>query len=310
MKNIKTIIILLLVTIMTACQQTPSTTIINNVQNEMYTDETVESVDMDDLPIILMNEEKINEELQCGEVKVTLNGIVSKPDSYESLYSYTPKIVNYNKYESNMMFLFGGYVDEVYRDELTKHLRAYVKNIYNAEIFNSSLHNEDNYTGQWGAIFYLKGEKPVIDDMIKVNLDNETAKKQADDVLERVGIDDFMYDCCVYNEEVLQITPEGSLSTPLGDTLSVFYYQRVQGVPVRTTLINDRISPGAYVVFDSEGVCKVCISEYEFYIGNKIQKCITYEEAIEIFKEYISKNIVYDGSIYEEVRFQFSITEK
>lgn len=68
----------------------------------------------------------------------------------------------------------------------------------------------------------------------------EEAKAIADETLSRIGVTELEFDRCLYEEECLQITPEGALSTPLGDDLYVFYVQKLQGVPVRTALLSQR----------------------------------------------------------------------
>ena len=85
---------------------------------------------------------------------------------------------------------------------------------------------------------------------------NEEAMVQADEVMKKIGTKVFEYNECKYNEEVLKTTPEGTLSSPCGDRLVVYYGQKIQEVTVNTTLIEGRKRPCAYVQFDSKGVCE------------------------------------------------------
>ena len=295
----------LVVLVLTACQQTPSTTIINNEELEISIEATEEVIDVDKLPLINLNTEDVDEVLECGDVSVTLKGTITKPDSYKDIYLYSVNVINYNEYENNMMFLFGEYENQVVRPYIF--LKVFAEDGYYAELMNSSLIDASKGTSPWGAIEFFKGEEPVTEDMRKVNMTDEEARKQADEIMSRIGTTAFVYDGSKYHEEVLQITPDGKLSSPLGDSLEVNYIQKIQGIPLRTTLIESRIRPRAYVFFDSRGVSYVSISEYEYDVYSELKQCISYEEALQIFKNYISKDSLNDGSLYKGVEFQYTI---
>lgn len=302
----KIVLIMLLASLLlTACQQTPSTTIINNEKIEITTDETMEAIDMDELPIINIDSEDVDKVIECGDISVTLKGTVSKPDSYEDIYSYTVNVIDYNQYESNMMFLFGEYENQVVRPHTF--LMVYLEDEYRANLINTGLVDVSGYTGLWGNIWFDRSEKTVAEDMRRVNMTDEEARKSADEIMSRIGTIAFEYDGCEYYEEVLQITPEGMLSSPQGDSLHVYYIQKIQGVPIRSTLIESRIRPMAMVGFDSEGVDYVSISEYEYDVYSRLEQCISYEEALQLFMDYISKDSLNDGNVYTSVEFQYTI---
>lgn len=298
--NKMVLIMLLASLLLTACQQTPSTTIVNNEKVEITTDETIEAIDMDELPIINIDSEDVDKVIECGDISVTLKGTVSKPDSYEDIYSYTVNVIDYNQYESNMMFLFGEYENQVVRPHTF--LMVYLENGYRAELRNSSLVDDSG-----GYIEFDRYNRPVTEDMRKVNMTYEEAQKNADEIMARIGTTAFVYDGCEYYEEVLQITPEGTLSSPFGDSLSVYYVQEIQGIPIRTTLIELRRKPMAWVGFDSKGVDYVSISEYEYDVYSRLEQCISYEEALQLFMDYISKDSLNDGNVYTSVEFQYTI---
>lgn len=305
--NLKKIVLFMVLfsSIFTACQQTPSTTIIDNEKLEIYINATEKTIDMDMIPEININSEDIDEVIECGDVSVTLKGTISKPVSYKDIHLYTVNVINYNEYESNMMFLFGEYENQVVRPYIF--LKVSAEDGYNAELMNSSLIDASKGTSPWGAIEFFKGAEPVTEDMRKVNMTDEEARKQADEIMSRIGTTAFVYDGSKYHEEVLQITPDGTLSSPLGDSLCVYYVQEIQGIPMRSTQIESRKRPRAYVTFDSSGVSYVSISEYEYEVYSKLENCISYEEALQIFKGHISKDKLNDGNIYTSVEFQYTI---
>ena len=312
MKNKIIIGIIVLMPALMSCQKTPSTTIIDNATIENPTSVEIEmSINVDNINNITIVDEEINEVLELEEVTIILKGTVSKPDLYINLYSYKAELVDYNEYESNMTFLFGEYSAQAYRKPPGENfLVVRAEDGYEADIWNTTLVDEGKFTGLWGDIRYFKVPRPVTEDMRKVDMTNEEAMIQADEVMKKTGTKAFEYDECIYREESLQITPEGTLSSPLGDRLIVYYSQKIQDVPVNTTLIEGRKRPCAYVQFDSEGICGVSLSEYYFEPFSLIEQCITYEDALEIFKEYVNKDISYNSKKYNEVRFQYTITKE
>lgn len=294
--------------LLSGCQHTPGTTIVNNGETESSSNVMIGEVDAENLPVISIRNEEVEEVIEAGDISVVIKGEVSKPDSYEEIYIYNAEVINYNQYESNMMFLFGEYEDQAVRVR-DKFLMVYIEDGYKADLVNTSLVEVSGYTGRWGNIWYGKRPNPVTEDMRRVNMTFEEAKTRANEIMERIGANSFVFDECKYHEEVLQMTPEGTLSSPLGDSLTVYYSQKIQGVPIESTLIDLRIEPGARVSFDSEGVSAVSISEYQYDIYGKVEHCVTYDEAMELFKEYVSKKSSYDENIYIGVRFQYTIED-
>ena len=308
MKTKKIIIFILSTMLLTACQQTPSSTIINNDELEITTDATMEAIDKNNLPVINISTEEMDEVIECEDVSITLKGMISKPDSYNDIYLYTANVINYNEYESNMMFLFGEYEDLAVRVR-DKFIMVDTEDGYHADLTNTSLAAPTEITCPWGDIWFDRNENPVSEDMRKVDMTDEEARNQADEILDRIGTTEFECDRSKYHEETLQITPDGNLSSPLGDNLTVYYVQKIQGIPIRTTLVESRIRPRAYVTFDSRGVNYVSISEYEYDVYSKLEQCVSYEEALQLFKDYISKNGLNDGNLYTSMEFQYTINK-
>ena len=306
----------------TACQKTPSTTPIDNsnvTKETLATDSSINTketlatdspVDIKDLEIIKLNEEKVDEVLNCGEVSVTLKGTVSKPDTLEGLYIYKADIVDYNEYEKNMTFLFGEYENLIYREERSKHLKYHDGEQwgYSAYIVNSSLYDEKSFTGSWGSIFFTRERKPL-EEKIKVDMTNDEAKAQADEIINRIGVKSFQHYQTIYKEEVLQVTPEGTLGAPHGDTLTVVYAQYLQGIPVFSVDFQ-RQAPHVNVTFYYEGVLGVSISEYTYEAYAPIERCISYEEALEKFKTAISQDKDCNGLVFDSVKFEYSLIKE
>lgn len=302
--------ILLTLLLFTACQQTPSITIINN-DPELYAPlETESAIDVDNLPVVTLREEAVDEVLECGDVTVTLKGTISKPDTLEGLYIYKADIVDYNEYENNMTFLFGEYEDLIHRLEPSKHLGYFAEEQwgYSAYIVNSSLYDENNFTGIWGSIFFSRGGTPL-EEKTKVGMTDEEAKIQADEIINKIGLTSFQHYKTKYSEEVLQMTPEGVLGSPFGDKLTVTYAQYLQGIPVFSVGFQRQV-PHAKVTFDYAGVAGVSISEYTYEIYTPIDHCISYEEALEKFKDTISRDKDSDGLVFDNVKFEYSLIKE
>ena len=308
----KTIVIYVLVTmlLLTACHKTPSTTPIDNSPIIKETIATDSPIDINDVEVIQLSEEEVDEVLQCGDVTVTLKGTITKPDTLEGLYIYKADIVDYNEYENNMTFLFGEYEDLIYRDEISKHLKYYDGELwgYSAYIVNSSLYDENNFTGSWGSIYFTRGRRPL-EEKTKVDMTNDEAKAQADEIFNKIGVTSFEHYQTAYTEEVLQMTPEGTLGSPFGDTLTVVYAQYLQGIPVLSVGFQRQV-PHAKVTFYYEGVLGVSISEYTYEIYAPIDQCISYEEALEKFKDTISRDKDSDGLVFDNVKFEYSLTKE
>ena len=199
--------------------------------------------------VIKRDEETINETLELEGVTLTINGIVSKPDTTEGLYTYYSEFRDFEEYLPKMEFLFGEYQDRMYLDgEL--YYRVDVPEIeYWAYLFAMP---KDGY------VSYLRATVPVLEDEVAVNLTNEEAISMANDILDEIGVPEVELHTCDYEEEVLQITPDGELSGALGDRLNVDYFQYLQGVPVMSTLFE--LDVKTRVVFWSRGLFEVTIS--------------------------------------------------
>lgn len=290
------IVTLLLITFFTGCNQTPSTTVINNMSTQDNKNEETESVDINELSQILIYEEPINETLELDEVTLTINGIVSKPDTTEGLYTYFSEFRDYEEYLPKMFFLFGEYQDRRYLDgELF--YRVDVPEIeYWAYVYAMP---------QNGFVTYLRATVPVPEDEIKVKLSNEEAISMANDILNEIGVTEVELYSCNYEEEHLQITPDGELSGALGDRITVKYYQNLQGVPAMSTLINKVLD--TKVSFCSRGIFEVRLSISDYTPYYKIEDCISYEEALEKFKEKVSKDDSFNGVNIDKVLFEYIV---
>lgn len=310
MKTKKIIIFILSAMLLTACHKTPSTTPIDNTPIIKETIANDSPIDINDLEIIQLSEEEVDEVLQCGDVTVTLKGTITKPDTLEGLYIYKADIVDYNEYENNMTFLFGEYEDLIHRFEPSKHLGYNSEEQwgYRAYIVNSSLYDENNFTGIWGSIFFFRSGKPL-EEKTKVGMSDEEAKLQADEIINKIGLTSFQHYKTIYSEEVLQMTPEGVLGSPFGDKLTVTYAQYLQGIPVLSTCIQREV-PLVKVTFDYAGVAGVSIAEYTYEIYSSINQCISYEEALEKFKDTISQDKDSNGLVFDNVKFEYSITKE
>ena len=299
--SVKKGIILMVVAVMglTGCNKTPSTTVINNTPKETIQQEVDESINVEDLPQITLYEETINETLELEGVTLTINGIVSKPDTTEGLYTYYSEFRDFEEYLPKMEFLFGEYQDRMYLDgEL--YYRVDVPEIeYWAYLFAMP---KDGY------VSYLRATVPVLEDEVAVNLTNEEAISMANDILDDIGVTEVELHTCDYEEEILQITPDGELSGALGDRLNVDYYQYLQGVPVMSTLFENAVK--TRVVFWSRGLFEVTISVSDYEPYYRIEECITFEEALEIFKKTVAKNEKLDGVNIDRVFFEYTVTKE
>ena len=296
--------------LLTACQKTPSSIIINN-NPELYEPmETESAIDVDNLPVVTLTEEAVDEILECGDVTITLKGTVSKPDILNGLCTYKAEIVNYDKYEKNMMFLFGEYEDLVYRHERSRQLMYSDGEQwgYNAYIVNSSLYEEGNTTMRWGSIFYSRGNKPL-KEKTKVGMTNGEAKVKADEIIDKIGLTSFEHYSTTYYDEVLNLTMEGTLGSPHGDHLTVLYTQNLQGLPVMSMGFERQV-PHARVTFDYDGVLGVSVSEYTYEVYGQMNNLITYEEALEKFKSAMRSDKECDGMVFNQVRFEYAIDKE
>ena len=296
----ETILLFLSAVLLTGCNQTPSTIVIDNATVETTQHKVEETIDVENLPQISMHKEEINQTLELGEVTLTINGIVSKPDTTDGLYTYFAELKDHEEYLNNMFFLFGEYED-------TKYLEA--EDYYRVDVPEIEYWGH-LYIKSTGGVRYYCVPRPVAEDKRRVALSNEEAIAIVDDTLNRIGVTEIVYDTCIYEEEYIQITPEGVPAVALGDRLHVKYLQKLQCVPVRSSLIPKRKNLITSVTFSSGGISdlNISVSEYEPYY--KIDKCITYEEALEKFKEAVAKESSFDGININQVVFEYTLVNE
>ena len=297
--------------ILSACQQTPSTTIVNNDKIEAQPQETSGKSEMSSMSVVTLSEETIDEVWECKDVTVYVKGTKTEPNTLNGMYMYEAEINDHTEYEKTMMFLFGehekyvmktaGESSDIYVYEAICPDCDYSAIILNS--FHSGL-SLANY------IMYYGGMRTVAEDKQKVNMTDEDAVYQSEEILKKIGLDNFEYDRLFYYEEYLQTTPEGTLSSPTGDILYVFYHQQLQGVAVRSSLIEGRTEAKAKVEFNSSGVFKVFFSEYEFEPYGMIEECLSYEEAVDKFKNYVANEESLDGAVFDKVVFEYTIKKE
>ena len=298
----KAILLFLSALMLTGCNQTPSTTVVDNAPVETTQDKVEETIDVENLPQISMYEEEINQTLELGEVTLTINGIVAKPDTTDGLYTYFAEFKDYEKYLNNMFFLFGEYEDRKYL-EAEAYYRVDVPEIE----YWGHLYADINGTG---GVKYYYVPRPVAEDKRRVELSNEEAIAIADDTLSRIGVTEVVYDTCIYEEEYIQITPEGTPAATLGDRLHIYYLQKLQGVPVRSALTTKRKNLITTVSFSSSGISNAKVSVLEYNPYYKIENCISYEEALEKFKETVAKESSFNGININKVMFEYTLVNE
>lgn len=315
MKKNLTVILFVMVYVLSGCQKTPYNTVNKEYDTEKNTQAVTENMSTDDTnmdkePVpVTLTEESVDEVLECGDVTVVLKGNIIKPDVYEGLCTYKAEIVNYDEYEKSMMFLFGEYEESVFRQKSGHLVCRYDEQGNNyMRLVNSSMYDENNYTGVWGSIFFTK-DGNSLPEKTKVGMTNAEARVKADDIINKIGLTSFEHYSTTYHEEILQEHPDGGMSVPFGDTLTVFYVQSLQGVPVRVAECKRQV-PHAQVTFDYSGVNYVSISEYTYEVMEYTDKILTYEEALEIFKKTISKDAECDGKVYDKVEFGYVLTKE
>lgn len=302
----KIIIIMLVALLLTACQKTPSTTIINNDTIDIKPMETETSVDIDNLPVITLREETIDEVWECGDVTVTVKGTKTIPDSLEGLHMYEAEVNDHYEFEENMLFLFDEHLDSM---EVSTRGNYYVicqECDYTASIVNSCREVD----GSPNDICFYKSMRPVTEDMQKVNMTEKDAITKTKEIIDKIGAEEYELEKIFYCEERLQITPEGTLASPTGDTLTVFYRKKLQGIPVMSTLLYYKIDPMVNIEFDSKGIRRVQIADYVYSPYGEIEESISYEEAVEAFKKYIGRYEEFDGAVFDKISFEYTIAQE
>ena len=304
----KIIIALLGALCLTACHKTPTTTVINNqkeTDSDIIISEQTTLESEENMVYITLTEETIKETIVAGDTTVTIDGVIIKPDRLDGLYQYVAYETDYSEYEKNMMFLFGENESEAYRHERSKHIIGKMSDGRRASIINSRLYDVNNFTGPMGWIEFYINSIPVSESERKVNMSLEQAENKADEILSRIGIADHRLWECKYKEEDLSDTYFGEEAVPFGDEILVKYFEYLQGIPVRGMCEERYAPPRLLVVFNSKGVSGVTVCDYQYERIRRINQCISYEQALEIFRNYISDNEEYNNVPFTEVSFEY-----
>ena len=309
-RNIVLTLLVLILCCLTACHKTPTTTVINN-QKETDSDITISEQTTlepeENMVYVTLTEETIKETVVVGDNTVVISGVIIKPDRLDGLYQYIAYETDYSEYEKNMMFLFGEHEKDAYRDERSKNIIAkYGENQY-ARIINSRLYDVNNFTGPMGAIWYHFNFGPVSESERKVNMTLEEATTKADEIMSRIGVKDIVYYNSEYHEEILLTEVYGDDICPMGDTIGVYYVQQLQGIPVISFNHEKYLAPVSAVGFHSKGIETVSVVEYQYERIRRIDQCISYEQALEEFRKYISENEKYTNVPFTEVSFEYAL---
>ena len=129
---------------------------VNNSTTEM------QPIDVNNLTIVTMMDEEVSEVFELGDVTVILNGTISKPSTTKGLCIHSAEVIDYTEYESNMMFLFGEYLEQAYRiPPEEKFIAVRAEDGYWADIWNTTLADEEKFAGKRGDIRYFKVPRPV-----------------------------------------------------------------------------------------------------------------------------------------------------
>lgn len=303
MKIERILLLFLSAVMLTGCNQTPSTIVIDNAPIETpqgQLSETEETIDVESLPIINMSYELVNETIMAGDKTITLNGYVGKPDSLEGLCTYYANMVEHEKYVDNMDFLFGDLLNQVDEDETGYKQLIMYDDIHEYPIYMAYLYNrvstDDN------AAIYVAQWVPLSGETIPVNMTVDEAIAKADEILEQIGVQGFTLEKVEYLDEVPM---EGYW--PNGDYYSVTYRKYLQGVPVVARTKTGGESGFAEVEIQERGIDSVVIKQLDFYAERQIDKCISYEEALEIFLNYVSKSSEYEDFNCESIAFEYAI---
>ena len=309
MRKIIVIFVLVLCCI-TACHKTPTTTIINN-QKETDSDITISEQTTlepeENMVYVTLTEETIKETIVAGSAMVTIDGVIIKPDRLDGLYQYIAYETDYSEYEKNMMFLFGEHEKDARKDERSKQIIADMGNNQYAYIINSRLYDVNKFIGDMGAVWYMVNFGPVSESERKVNMTLEEAKIKADEIMSKVGIKDIVYYNSEYHEEILLTEVYGDDICPLGDSIGVYYVQQLQGIPVLYSNHDRYLNPISYVGFHSKGIESVGVVEYQYERIHRIDQCVSYEQALETFRNYISENEKYNSVPFTEVSFEYAL---
>lgn len=296
------LIVMFMMFMLTACQQTPSTTNINNMPTKDNVSGTEETIDEESLPVINMSYEIVNEVFMAGDKTITLNGYIGKPDSLEGMCTYNANLVEHKKYMENMDFLFGDLQEQVEVESGYSHVAVY-DDFHEYPIYIADLCNE--IQEDKNCVRYNATWVPLSGETIPVNMTMEEAISKADEILEKIGVEGFILETVGYFDEVPM---EGYW--PNGDYYSVTYRQFLQGVPVGavTTKKGYDISY-AEVRIQERGIELVSIEQLDYYVDRQIEECITYEEAVEMFLNYVNTSSQYEDFGLESIAFEYVVKE-
>lgn len=294
MKNKKCLIpsIIVVTTLFTACQQTPSSTIINNDKLEVTTEVMKEDIDVDELPNIDIKYIEVNESIELEEVQFTIDGLVAVPSSLKGLCTYYCYFKDNEEYEDDMEFLFGEYIDKVEEGLGQKYVSIMDEergSEYTAHLTTHKL-SSPNY------VFYDSGYDPVSAEKIPVDITMEEAIDISNNVIEQIGIQGFTLNSVRYLDEEPM---EGYRAS--GDYYSLNYEIYLQGIPVGGT-----VYPFISVIIEKHGVSGVSIRDMEYEVAYKLSDCISYEDAKQRLMEYVNGKPEYDGAVFDEVLFEYN----
>lgn len=298
-KNSLVLSILAITMLLTACQQTPSTTIINNTPIKENVSSAEETIDVESLPIINMSYEIVNEIFMAGDKSVTLNGYIGKPNSLEGMCTYNANVVEHKKYMENMEFLFGELQEQVEDESGYSHVVVY-DDFHEYPIYIADLYNE--IQEDRNCVMYSATWVPLSGETIPVNMTMEEAIKKADEILEQIGVQGFIVEKVEYLDEVPM---EGYW--PNGDYYCVTYRQYLQGVPVVIRMKTGLWCGCSTIKIQERGIEYVYIEQMDFYVDRQIDECITYEEALEIFLNYVSKSSQYEDFSLDSIAFEYVV---
>ncbi len=300
MSRNKIMVFILLVSILfTACQQTPSTTIINNEELEVYTDVTESEIDIDmgNLSNITITYKNVTETIKAGDNQITIDGLVAESDSLEGLCGYYCYFLDNKEYRDDMEFLFGEYIDKVEENLGEKYVHIMDEENgckeYTANLCTHSISNP-NY------VFYSSGYTPVSSETIPVNMTLEEAVNYGDSIIEQIGIQGFTLNSVMYfDEEPL----EGCGAS--GDYYFLSYKLFLQGIP-----IGGAVNPFISVKIQNHGASYVGLRNMEYEPAFMLSACISYEEAKQKMIEYVEDKPEYNGAVFEEVNLEYVIERK
>ena len=95
----------------------------------------------------------------------------------------------------------------------------------------------------------------------------------------------------------------------MGDTIGVYYVQQLQGIPVISFNHEKYLAPVSAVGFHSKGIETVSVVEYQYERIRRIDQCVSYEQALETFRNYISENekdIEVNGEdVYDTINYEY-----